>query len=202
MRAHVVISLFGAIFLVGCDPAGLRRVRVRLPQPTHDSAAIVIGQQDLLEALRVLDAVVEPIGFKAASEQSTNGYIKVYTLSRLPANVDGRSYSRDVPIRVSQTATGIEVTFGEFGFLGGTPGPAVRAFKDARAAFVSKYGRKNVKTKNFGSANHILERTRASLSVSDEIGGPWRLAWAAQADCSARSLWGEFSIYREQSDFD
>ena len=77
MSARVVMSLFAAIFLVGCDPAGLRRVRVRLPQPTDDSAAIVVRQQDLQEALRVLDAVVEPLGFRAASEQSTNGYIQV-----------------------------------------------------------------------------------------------------------------------------
>jgi len=182
MRGLVVISLVAAVFVVGCDPGGLRRVRVQLPQPTSDSGAIVLHQPDVQEALRVLDGVVEPIGFKATPEQCTNGYIRVYVLSRPPAIVDGRSYPRDVPIRVTQTSAGIEVAFGEFGFLAGTPEPAVRAFKHARAAFANKYGSKNVKTKTFGAANPSLERTRASRSASGEFISQCRLARAAHAD--------------------
>jgi hypothetical protein len=113
----------------------------------------VLDQPDVHEALRVLDTVVEPLGFKVAPEQTTNGYVRVYMLGRPPAIVDGRSYPRDVRIRITKTPTGIEVAFGEFGFLASTPEPAVHAFKDARAAFVSRYGSKNVKTKTFGSAN-------------------------------------------------
>jgi hypothetical protein len=170
MRALVVISIVMAVFLAGCDPAGLRRVRVQLPQPTNDSGTIVIHQPDVQEALRVLDTIVEPLGFKAIPEKSTNGYIRVYMLSRPPVMVDGRSYSRDVPIRVTQTPTGIEVAFGEFGFLAATPEPAVQAFKGARAAFVSRYGSKNVKTKTFGSANKSVQATAAVPFVFEVAG--------------------------------
>ena len=153
MRALVIIPLLMTVVLAGCDPGGLRRVRVRLPQPPNGSGTIVLDQPDVQEALRVLDMVIEPLGFKVVPEQVTNGYIQVYILSRPPAIVDGRSYPRDVRIRITKTPTGIEVAFGEFGFLASTPEPAVRAFKDARVAFVSRYGSKNVKTKTFGSAN-------------------------------------------------
>ncbi|HVV70592.1 MAG TPA: hypothetical protein VHI52_03695 [Verrucomicrobiae bacterium] len=182
MRSLVVISL-SALFLVGCDPGGLRRVRVRLPQFTSDNS-IKVHQQEVQEALRLLEAVVEPLGFRDAPGQSTNSYLRVYVLSRPPVIVDGRSYSRDVPIRASQTPTGIEVAFGNFGFLGSTPEPAVRAFKEARAAFVSKFGSKNVKTKTFGSANPSPERTGASFSSRDDSAWLWLLAQAADADRS------------------
>jgi|ERR1044071_1288551 hypothetical protein len=169
MRAFVAISLVTAFFFAGCDPVGLRRVRVRLPQPTNDSGTIVVRQQDVQEALRVLDTVVEPLGFKAAPEQSTSGYIRVYILSGSPVTVDGRSYPRDAPIRVTQTPAGIEAAFGEPGFLGGTPEPAVRAFKDARAAFVRRYGSKNVKTKTFESANHAASGNGAMVPVFHSV---------------------------------
>jgi hypothetical protein len=92
------------------------------------------------EALRILDGVVVPLGFEPIPEQPTNTYIRVYMLSQ-------------VPIRVSRTQTGIEVSFGEIGFLASTPKPVVRAFEQTRAAFVTRFGRKNVSTKTFGSAN-------------------------------------------------
>jgi len=153
MRALVIVSAFAALSFMGCDPAGLRRVRVRLPQAPDAAGTLAIYQSDVKEALRVLDTVVVPLGFKTTAEQPSNGYVRAYMLSRPPITVDGRSYPTDVPIRVSKTPTGIEVAFGEFGFLASTPEPAVRAFKDARSAFVSRYGGKNVKTKRFGSAN-------------------------------------------------
>jgi hypothetical protein len=95
-----------------------------LTQRPNDSATIEIDRPDVQEVLRVLDAVVEPLGFKASSEPTTNDSIRVYWLNRQPATVDGRSYSRNVPIRVIHTPKGIEVAFGHFGFLGGTPEPA------------------------------------------------------------------------------
>lgn len=150
MRTFIVASMVMTVFLTGCDPVGLRRVCVQLPQRPNDSATIEIHRPDVQEVLRVLDAVVEPLGFKASPEPSTNDSIRVYWLNRQPATVDGRSYSRNVPIHVIHTPKGIEVAFGHFGFLGGTPESAVRAFKDARAALVSRYGSKNVKTKTFG----------------------------------------------------
>jgi hypothetical protein len=91
-------------------------------------------------------------------------------LSRAPVMVDGRSYTRDVPIRVTQTPTGIEIAFGQFGFLGGTPEPAVRAFKQARSAFVSRYGSKNVKTQTSGAANKSVQATAAVSFVSNVAG--------------------------------
>src|SRR5436190_9469914 len=120
MRALVIIPLLTAVVLAGCDPGGLRRVQVRLPQPTNDSGTIVLDQPDLQEPLRLLDTVVEPLGFTVAPQQASNGYIQVYILSRPPAIVDGRSYPRDVRIRITKTRAGIEVAFGEFGFLAST----------------------------------------------------------------------------------
>ena len=150
MRTFIVASMVMTVFLTGCDPVGLRRVCVQLPQRPNDSATIEIQRPDVQEVLRVLDAVVEPLGFKASSEPTTNGFIRVYWLNRQPATVEGRSYSRNVPIRVIHTPKGMEVAFGHFGFLGGTPDPAVRAFKEVRAALVSRYGSKSVKTRTFG----------------------------------------------------
>lgn len=153
LRTFIVASMVMTVFLTGCDPVGLRRICVPVPQRPNDSATIEIHRPDVQEVLRVLDAVVEPLGFKASPEPSTNDSIRVYWLNRQPATVEGRSYSRNVPIRVIHTPKGIEVAFGHFGFLGGTPEPAVRAFKDARAALVSRYGSKNVKTKTFGGVS-------------------------------------------------
>lgn len=155
----VVILLVTSVLLAGCDPGGSRRVRVRLHQAASGSQAIAVTHQDLQEALRVLDTVVEPLGFKSAPEQSSNDYICVYTFNPPPVTVGKRSYSRDVSIRVSETPLGIEVAFGDFGFLASTPEPAVRAFKDARAAFISRYGSKNVKTKTFGSVKKHVQAT-------------------------------------------
>ena len=132
----------------------------------------MVTQQDVQEALQLLETIVVPLGFKATPEQSNDTYVAVYMLSRPPVTVEGRSYSRDVPIRVSKTSTGIEVAFGHFGFLGGIPEPAVRAFKDTRTAFVKKYGGKHVKTKNFGSANNraALDAGRTVCYLSRLVG--------------------------------
>jgi len=160
MRALLVISALAVVVLLtGCDPGGLRRVRVRLPQSPDASGTLTVHQADVEDALLVLDTVVVPLGFEPTQNQGTIGYIRVYTLERPPVTVEGRDYPRDVHIRVRKMPNGIEAAFGEFGFLASTPEPAVRAFKDARAAFVSKYGSRNVKTKTFGSANQALEAT-------------------------------------------
>ncbi len=126
--------------VAGCDPGGLRRVRLRLPEPPDKSGTLVVYQADVQEALRILDGIVVPLGFEPISDQPTNAYIRVYVLSQ-------------VPIRVSRTQTGIEVSFGEVGFLAGTPKPVVRAFEQTRAAFVTRFGRNNVSTETFGLAN-------------------------------------------------
>lgn len=160
MRAIVTITVFAVALLTGCDPAGLRRVQLRLPEATKSPDTIEVSSQDLQEALRILEGVVVALGFKGTQIETNNNYIRVYTLSRPPVTVDGRSYSKDVPIRVIKTPTGIEVAFGHFGFLATTPEPAVRAFKETRKAFVERFGSKNVRTKTFGSPNTYKARLR------------------------------------------
>ena len=177
MRAIVIISVFTVALLTGCDPAGLRRVQLRLPQATKEPSTIEVTQQDLQEALRVLDAIVVPLGFKATQLETNDNYIRVYMLSCPPVTVDGRSYSRDVPIRVSKTPAGIEVAFGHFGFLATTPEPAMRAFKDTRTAFVKRFGSKNVRTKTFGSPNKSLRPTPVGVGSSAYAGHVVDPAW-------------------------
>ena len=171
MSALGVVWVLVAVLLVGCDPAGLRRVQLRLPPAPTESGTLAIDQPDVREALGIIDTVVIPLGFRLSPEQTDHNYIRVYMLSRPPTTVEGRSYSRDIPVRVTKTPTGMEVAFGEFGFLGGTPEVAVRAFKDVRAAFVKKYGNKHVRTKTFGSANHrvALDAGLAFCPLSDTI---------------------------------
>jgi len=140
MRALIVISVLMVVVVAGCDPGGLRRVRLSLPEPPDNSGTLVVHQPEVHEALRILDGVVVPLGFEPIPDQPTKTYIRVYMLSQ-------------VPIRVSRTKAGIEVSFGEVGFLASTPKPVMRAFEQTRAAFVARFGRKNVSTKTFGSAN-------------------------------------------------
>jgi hypothetical protein len=163
VRAIVIISFFTIALLTGCDPGGLRRVQLRLPEPTKDTSTIEVTRQDLQEALRILEAVVVPLGFKATQVEPNDNYIRVYMLHRPSVTVDGRSYSRDVPIHVTKTASGIEVAFGQFGFLASTPEAAVRAFKDTRTAFVKRFGSKHVRTKTFRSPSHALQPRRGAI---------------------------------------
>lgn len=130
MSALVVMWVLVAALLVGCDPAGLRRVQLRLPPTPSESSTIAIDQPDVREALGIIDTAVIPLGFRLSPEQPDHNYIRVYMLSRPPATVEVRSYTRDIPIRVTKTPTGTEIAFGEFGFLGGTPEVVVRAFRD------------------------------------------------------------------------
>lgn len=176
MSALVVMWVLVAILLVGCDPAGLRRVQLRLPPTPTESGTLAIDQPNVREALGIIDTVVIPLGFRLGPEQPDHTYIRVYMLSRPPTTVEVRSYPRDIPVRVSKTPTGTEVAFGEFGFLGGTPEVAVRAFKDVRAAFIKKYGNKQVRTKTFGSANHRAALDAGSASCFHiRIIGPARV---------------------------
>lgn len=172
MRALVVISALMVVAATGCDPGGLRRVRLRLPEPSDNSATLAVYHPDVQEALRILDGVVVPLGFKPIPDQPTNTYIRIYMLSQ-------------VPIRVSRTQTGIEVSFGELGFLASTPKPAVRAFEQTRAAFVARFGRKNVSTKTFGSANQSVEPTGGSRFCQPVFVSQGRLPPVAHACRSA-----------------
>jgi len=76
MRALVVISILMVVVVAGCDPGGLRRVRLRLPEPPDNSGTLVVHQPDVQEALRILDGVVAPLGFEPIPDQPTNTYIR------------------------------------------------------------------------------------------------------------------------------
>src|SRR5262245_10180963 len=120
MRVPALIwSLVLPAVLCGCDPGGLRRVQLQLRTPASTNSEITVDSADAKEALKILDSVVTQQGFHLT--QTTNGYIRAYSLSRPPVTVDGRVYSRDIPCRARLTSTGILVTFGEFGFLASCP---------------------------------------------------------------------------------
>jgi hypothetical protein len=135
-----------AILVLGCDSVGLRRVQLQLRTSPAQSGSIAVDSSDIQEALQILDAVVLQHGFHLAvdnTSQSEHGYIRVYTPSRPRVTVDGRVYTPTIPCRVKLTSTGIEVTFGEYGFLAANP-KAERLFVDVRTAFIKRYGKKNV----------------------------------------------------------
>jgi hypothetical protein len=148
MRVSVFIwSLIIAVLACGCDPVGLRRVQLQLLPPTAKDSSITVDSPDTQEALHILDAVVVQHGFHLAESQP--GFVRVYSLSRPPVTVDGRVYTRSIPCRVRLTHTGLLVTFGEVGLLGANP-EAESLFVDARAAFIKRYGKKNVTSHRFG----------------------------------------------------
>ena len=73
MRGLVVIAVFTTALMTACDPAGLRRVRLQLLQaPNNNSnSTIVVNQQDLQEALQLLDTIVVPLGFTVTEVPGT-----------------------------------------------------------------------------------------------------------------------------------
>jgi hypothetical protein len=167
MRAIPVTCFLLAVLLVGCDPVGLNRVQLRLsPSPvsggTNDSA-ILVDQPNVQEALEILDRVVIPLGFQLSPKPDSGDFIRRYTMSRSGAVEDGPAHSREIPIRVTRTVTGIEVAFDDFGFLAMTPEPALQAFTDTGAAFIKRFGRRQVSTKRFGAANRVRHATSTAL---------------------------------------
>jgi len=150
MRAFPFICLLIVALVSGCDPTGLRRVQLQLYPANTQTSTIAVDAPDVQEALQIIDAVVVRHGFHPAS-QSEQGFIRVYLLSRPPVTVSGRVYSRTLPCRVRFTATGLEVTFGNYGLLGGNP-EAASLFDDVRKALIERYGKKNIKSHVFGDA--------------------------------------------------
>src|ERR1039458_5747864 len=114
MRSLPFISLLIAALVSGCDPTGLRRVQLQLYPANAQTSSIAVDAPDVQEALQIIDAVVLRHGFQPAN-QSEQGFIRVYLLSRPPVTVDGRVYSRTLPCRVRLTTSGLEVTFGNYG---------------------------------------------------------------------------------------
>jgi hypothetical protein len=150
MRALYFICLLCAVLVSGCDPTGLRRVQLQLYPSNVQASSIAVDAPDVQEALQIIDAVVLRHSFHPAS-QSEQGFVRVYLLSRPPVTVDGRVYSRTLPCRVRLTATGLEVTFGNYGLLGANP-EAASLFDDVSTVLIKRYGKKNIKSHVFGDA--------------------------------------------------
>jgi hypothetical protein len=141
------------VLISGCDPTGLRQVQLQLQYPpTSEAATISLDSPNTQQALQVLDEIVVHHGFRLVanySNQSEHGYIRVYTFSFPPTMIDGQSFTRTIPIHVRLTNTGLNLTFGELGFLGGNSN-AESVFVDVRSTFERKYGNSNVKSNRSG----------------------------------------------------
>ena len=149
MRAKYSVCLMvTALFLSGCDPGGLRRIELRLRSPGSECSAISVDSPDTQGAFQLLDTVLFKQGFHLG--KSEPGYVRAYELPRSPTIYQGQTIPRkSVPCRVKLTATGIFVTFGGAGLLGGQP-EAEDAYNSVRRAFLRKYGRKNVRGHKLG----------------------------------------------------
>ena len=150
MYNTVFISLFLMFLVCGCDPIGLRRVDLQFHSPGLEGSRISVDSPDIQESLKILDSVLVRHGLQVAQKQP--GYIRVYTLAHVPAKIDSVIYSSPISCRFPLTSTGIEVTFGEPGFLAANP-LAERLLKDVRAAFIKRYGKQQVRSHRFGGRN-------------------------------------------------
>jgi hypothetical protein len=135
------ICLVLAFLTFGCDPAGLRRVELKLHAPSDPNSHITVESPDVQEALQTLDGIAVRHGFQRASD--TSEHVKIYRLTLAPVTVDGRTYSLTILWYVSVTPVGLEVVFSEQGFLKGNQ-EADSLFVDVRDTFIKKYGEKNV----------------------------------------------------------
>jgi hypothetical protein len=123
-----------------------------LRAPATRSSSIAVDSPDTQEALQILDAIAVQHGFHLVTDYSSqreHWYARVYLLTRPPVTFDGQVYTRTIPCRARMTSTGVEVTFGEFGFLAGNP-EAESLFVDVRDAFIKRYGKKNIKSHRWG----------------------------------------------------
>lgn len=141
MRFTILTAFFLAAVVCGCDATGLRRVDLWLPARTSERSGITVDSPDIQAALQILDNVAVQHGFHRAETES--GCIHVY--AHPPVRVKGRVYPAAIPCRVSLTATGLEVSFGEFGLLPDNP-LAAGLFTDVRTAFIQRFGRHCVRS--------------------------------------------------------
>jgi hypothetical protein len=147
MRYTVAIFLTAVCLLCGCDPVGLRRIELNLQNPTASNAVIDIDSSDVKEALKFLDEIASEHGFHPIPENSAQNdkrYIRVYLqIDRF--TTEDRDYVTNIHCQVRLTETGILVTFGYPGLLGGQA-EAEKLFSDTRHAFIKKYGMKKVRS--------------------------------------------------------
>ena len=152
MRAGILIWPLMAALVSGCDPGGLRRVQLNLRTAPIQGGSVALDSPDIQDALKFLDSVVTNHNFYLSTDlpdKSSPGSVRVYSFSRPPVTVDGHVYTRNIPCHVRLTSNGLDVTFGEFGFLAGNP-EAESLFVDVRTAFIKRYGKKNVRSHKFG----------------------------------------------------
>jgi len=124
------------VLFCGCDPYGLRTVELELPGPNDGPNRIVVDSPYLQEALRILDVVATKHGFHLSDDEQ--GYIRVYSKTVNPDR-------RILKCRLHTRPQGLEITFGEYGFLEANP-EAQALFLDARTTLIQRYGTKNVKS--------------------------------------------------------
>lgn len=133
------------VFTTGCDPIGVRRVQLNLANCGPQNTSISVEASDTQHALGILDTTLIQNGY-VRETQSQPGYKRVYSL---PIEFEGKTF-RIIPCRVDMTATGIEVFFGDIGFLG-SYSQAEPAFVSVRDAFIKAYGKKRVRSHRFGT---------------------------------------------------
>ncbi len=153
------LSFLFALFVCGCDPAGIRRVKLQLHPAIvgNNTNSISVDAPDVQEALAVLDKVVIEHGLHQTDGEP--GYVRVYC-------IEGPLYSGNTHIskffcRVRLMPSGIEVTFGNIGFLAGQPAIAEKLFRDVRSTFIKKYGKKNVKSHELGAPDSMRRQLQS-----------------------------------------
>jgi len=137
-----------ATLVCGCDPTGLRRIELRLHAPTSESNSIALDSPQNADALKILDDITLRHGFHPSDSEA--GYIRVYSFDRPSVEVNGQMRSRVIHCRVQPASPGLLVTFGEYGFLASAPNEEVDLFNDVRAAFIQRYGERNVRSHLLG----------------------------------------------------
>lgn len=118
------------------------------PPLTESTDSISVNSPQTQEALAILNTVALQHGFHSVDNQE--GYIRVYLFDEPPVTIEGNVHRPTIPCRVGLTPTGLRVTFGEYGFVAYAPEEELSLFNDVRATFIHKYGKRNVKSHEWG----------------------------------------------------
>ena len=157
-----VLAFLFALFVCGCDPAGIRRVELQLHPSIvgNNTNTISVEAPNVQEALAVLDKVVMAHGLHLTNDQP--GYIRVYCREGPPETYNGHTRVFSFFCRVRLIPSGIEVTFGNFGLLVAEPPIAQELFIDVRSTFIKKYGKKNVKSHELGAPDSMRRQLQSN----------------------------------------
>lgn len=141
---RLMILVLGLATVTGCDPGGLRRVRLSMGA-AQSAQKMTVATNTRQEALETIDNVLKTEGFRIVGESDEDqDHIRIYSLLRTSSS-DTNTPARSVSVKVRALTSDIELTFGEFGFLAGQP-EARQAWQKVRSALAKKYGEKNVKS--------------------------------------------------------